>query len=296
MAMLSSDTVVRVLDVGQGQAILLEWPHGGRGLIDGGGFASPRFDTGRDVLSPVLTANNLPSLDFIALSHPDTDHLKGFHFIAANYRLNAAYASRRDDTGERVLEPLQSILALRGIPRHTLAAGDRIPLTDGLWLDVLAPLPGERASGNDGLVLRLVRHGRGLALFPGDAEAPRIRALLAGGADLSAEVLVLPHHGSAGSFSPGLYEAVSPRLVVCSAGAYNAYRLPSRRVCSELARRGLPLRVTGETGETVVRWSEPLPIQSGLFPILTGLFPGFGLALPGQHPFSKTVTMRPSCD
>lgn len=78
---------LRVLDVGQGQAILLEWPCGGRALVDGGGLFSDRFDVGRDIVSPVLTANNLPRLDFIAVTHPDRDHLKGLLFIADNYAI-----------------------------------------------------------------------------------------------------------------------------------------------------------------------------------------------------------------
>ena len=75
------------------------------------------------------------------------------------------------------------------------------------------------------------------------------------GADLSAEVLVLPHHGSAGSLLPELYDAVRPQIAIASAGAYNAYRLPSRRVREELARRNIPLRVTGEEGEIHIRWN-----------------------------------------
>ena len=84
---------LRVLDVGQGQAVLLEWPHGGRAMVDGGGLFSDRFDVGRNLVSLVLTANNLPRLDFIAVTHPDRDHLKGLLFIAANYAMKAAYTA-----------------------------------------------------------------------------------------------------------------------------------------------------------------------------------------------------------
>ncbi|MFR1533701.1 MAG: hypothetical protein ACLSTO_08790 [Bilophila wadsworthia] len=73
-----------------------------------------------------------------------------------------------------------------------LGRGKRAPLADGLALEVLAPAPGVTPSGNDGLVFRLVLNGYGLALLPGDAEAPYLRALLRSGADLSADVLVLP--------------------------------------------------------------------------------------------------------
>ena len=120
---------------------------------------------------------------------------------------------------------------------------------------MLSPPRGKAVSDNDGLVLRLVFQGRGLALLPGDAEKPALRELLRSGTDLSAEVLILPHHGSAGSLLPELYDAVRPSIAIASAGAYNAYRLPSRRIREELARRGIPLRVTGEEGEIRIRWN-----------------------------------------
>ena len=255
---------LRALDVGQGQALLLEWPHGGRALIDGGGLFSERFDVGRDIVSPLLTANALPRLDFIAVSHPDRDHIKGLLFIASRFSLKAAYTARiagldppspPGAAAPALAEAFASVLALRGIPRHTLEAGDRISLAEGLALEVLSPPRGKAVSGNDGLVLRLVFQGRGLALLPGDAEKPALRELLRSGTDLSAEVLILPHHGSAGSLLPELYDAVRPSIAIASAGAYNAYRLPSRRIREELARRGIPLRVTGEEGEIRIRWN-----------------------------------------
>lgn len=254
-------TLPLVLDVGQGQSVLLEWPHGGRALVDGGGLFSDRFDVGRDLVSPVLTSNNLPRLDFIAVTHPDRDHLKGLLFIADNYTVGAAYTAQPEpidtpqpESSRPLAEAFGAILASRGIPRHTLHAGNVLPLADGLTLEVLAPAPGVTPSGNDGLVFRLVLNGHGLALLPGDAEAPYLRALLRSGADLSADVLVLPHHGSSGSLVPALYDAVSPRLAIASAGAYNPYRLPSRKVRDALEQRAIPLRITGDEGEIAVHW------------------------------------------
>ena len=67
-------------------------------------------------------------------------------------------------------------------------------------------------------------------------------------------MLVLPHHGSSGSLVPALYDAVSPRLAIASAGAYNPYRLPSRKVRDALEQRAIPLRITGDEGEIAVHW------------------------------------------
>ena len=276
-------TTLRVLDVGQAQAILLEWPvQNGRkrALVDGGGFFSDRFDSGRDIIAPLLAHNHPMTLDFIALSHPDRDHLRGLLFIAAHFSPRAVYTAylpgidfpssqgpngqepvshsrhTEDEREKPLIRELLSILAQHDIPRHTPAAGTRIPLSENLWLETLAPPPGVVPAGNNGLVLRLVHKGRGLALLPGDAEAPYLRALLRSGVELSADVLVLPHHGSKGSLVPALLDAVSPRTALVSAGAFNAFRHPAPAVRKALEERGIPLHVTAEEGELVVRWDE----------------------------------------
>ena len=98
-------------------------------MVDGGGLFSDRFDVGRDLVSPVLTANNLPRLDFIAVTHPDRDHLKGLLFIADNYAIKKAYTAPlegidtpRQGSPRPLSEAFTAILASRGIPRHTLGA------------------------------------------------------------------------------------------------------------------------------------------------------------------------------
>ncbi len=259
---------LRVLDVGQSQAILLEWPaegRRGRALIDGGGFWSERFDSGRDIIAPLLTVNRETSLDFIALSHPDRDHLKGLLFFAAHFDVGIVYTTELPDTAQdgwpsALYRRFAETLALRGIPRRPLRAGERVALAPrrypGLVLEVLAPTATQTAHGNNGLVLRLAFRGKGLALFPGDSSVAYLSRMLRVTPDeqIRAEVLVLPHHGSAGSFMPALYDAVSPEIAVASAGLYNAYRQPAPKVCAELARRNLPLHVTGEHGEFTRHW------------------------------------------
>ena len=114
---------LRVLDVGQGQAVLVEWSHGGKALIDGGGLASRRFDTGRDILSPILTANSPPRLEALFLSHPDRDHLKGLLYIAQQYAVGKVYTAPLEGIdapsgpARPLAEAFTGILAERGIPR-----------------------------------------------------------------------------------------------------------------------------------------------------------------------------------
>ena len=279
------DTVLKVLDVGQAQAILLEWGKQkgrGRALVDGGGFLSDRFDSGRDIIAPLLSRNHPMTLDFIALTHPDRDHLRGLLFLAEHFAPKAVHTTSLEGidmpashkqpnrkrtkpssssyaptaTKDQLIQKLLSILARHGIPRHTPTAGTCIHLSESLWLETLAPLPGATPTGNNGLVFRLVHEGRGLVLLPGDAGAPYLRALLRQRVDLSADVLVLPHHGSKGSLVPAFLDAVSPRVALASSGAFNAFGHPAPAVRKALAERNIPLYVTAEDGALAVCWDQ----------------------------------------
>lgn len=261
---------LRVLDVGQGQALVLEWteegkilPRTGRALLDGGGFFSHRLDTGRDIVAPVLTNNRLPKLDWIAFSHPDQDHLRGLLFIASHFSVPLVWSPLLPGIDvpypiaplpTPLTEQFLAILNRRGIFRHPVEAGDSIPLTNGLKLEVLAPPKGQATFKNNGLILRLVNRDHGLALLPGDAEAPALRALLQTGSNLQADVLVLPHHGSASSLVPMLYHRVKPRFALASAGKNNTFSHPSPSVRAYLRQQGIPLYVTAEQGEILVSW------------------------------------------
>ena len=287
---------LRLLDVGQGQAALLEWP-GGRGLVDGGGLSSFRFDIGQQVLSPALARQAPLSLSFVALSHPDRDHMQGLHFITRYYAIGAAYSSRLPGLEDGYSAPIRlpeaavlsgtgplpsipgipedmirsalwrDMLLTAGIPRHTLCAGMEIPLEGpgripGLRLEVLGPPAGVSTHGNNGLVLRLVLHDRGLVLLPGDATASYLLGLHLAGKDLSADVLVLGHHGAASSLSETLLPYIRPRLALASAGQGNPYGHPSPSVVELLARYGIPLLNTADTGEIRLGWplgAEDLP-------------------------------------
>lgn len=147
---------------------------------------------------------------------------------------------------------------LRSIPHRALAAGDALPLSSGsgpeLRLEVLHPPPGT-VKGNDGsLTLRLVHGDHGLALLTGDLERDGLRALLASGQNLQADVLVAPHHGSGRSLLPEFYTAVAPRLMLVSCGAENRYGYPAKSLVQVLREKNIRLLSTAESGQIQVSW------------------------------------------
>lgn len=247
-----------MLDVGQGQALVVQTPSGGRVLVDGGGTMSENFDIGRSVVAPALTWKRPPVLDAVVLTHRNADHMRGLlyplaEFGCARFAHNGRWPEGKDgrDLG---------LAVKRGrVPVEVWSAGRVFDLGRGAALEVLHPGPGFASyeDNNYSLVLRLTWNGRGLALLTGDLESPGIRALLDSGRDLDANVLVVPHHGSKGSLYPELYDRVSPSLALVSAGYLNPWDFPRPEVVAELEKRGCPVLATCECGAVKVAWDGP---------------------------------------
>lgn len=261
-----------VFDVGQGLAVGLRLPDQIRLLLDGGGLSSPRFDIGKALLAPALADNEAPRLSAILNSHPDLDHVGGLPHLLRAFGVERLFHNGREAAGKR-REPWRE--ARRLVTDATLAAGDALILGDasGYRLEVLHPPriaedgpvkenggKAEWSGNNASLVMRLTRNGEGLALFPGDAEAPALRHLLETGAELSARVLIAPHHGSDRSFLPEFYAAVRPELVLAGCGFRNRWGYPGDRLQAWLAGRGIPFLETGSHG----RISVTLPAEGPL--------------------------------
>lgn len=251
----SSTIQLHAIDVGQGQSIVIDVPHGKRVLIDGGGFSSRTFDVGKAIVGPVLTYNNPPYLNAIINTHPDTDHIRGLFYPIAHFS-PTHYYTNGDTGGSWNEQQLRYALKQSGISAETLVAGDSIPLTKDTSLRVLHPPANTPFTdrNNAGLVLKLEKNGEGLALIMGDVEKEGIEMLLHSGADLHAEVLIVAHHGAASSLSPILYDRVHPKQAIACTGYLNRWHFPSPKVCNALRQRGIPLDTTAEQGHITIKW------------------------------------------
>ncbi len=246
---------VKTVDVGQGQAVLIEWGQGRRMLVDGGGSWNRDFDLGRFALAPALTWGRAPKVDFVVLSHSDFDHLRGLYFILEHFSVQTFMFNGRWPSGWDG-QRLTDALGRRGIPIQPLKSGDVLDLQPGLKLEVLHPaaLEAIKASNNRSLILRLVHQDRGLALLPGDAENEALERLLKDRARLQSDLLLVPHHGSASSLLPPFYRQVDPRLAVVSCGFLNIFNFPHPRVAAALENLGVELMSTADQGMIEVDW------------------------------------------
>jgi competence protein ComEC len=259
---LSRDRVrLTMLDVGQGQSLLVEAPGGRRYLVDGGGTLSGTFDLGRAVLAPVLTWGRPAAVDGLVMSHPDRDHTGGMVYLLNSFRVGFLAGNGEiptpDDFGKA--------LSASGLKPLTWRAGDKIALQEDLILEVLHPPEGFARRGNAAsLVLRLVWRGRGLAILPGDAGSDVLEGLADSGVDLSADVLAVAHHGSRTALAPSLYERVNAKWAVISCGRGNSFGFPSPEVSHSLENSGVEVLTTANRGAITATWEAP-----GAPPVIT---------------------------
>jgi len=250
----SPDLRVTLIDVGQGESILVELPGRRVLLVDGGGLAGSPFDVGERVVSPFLWRKGIRAVDRMVLTHPHPDHLAGLLAVAGNFRVGELWEGR-PAPGDPLYEELGRRLPRKMI-RRRLAAGDCIAM-DGVTIDVLHPPPAGKPlpapPGNeDSLVLRLT-YGRVSILLAGDSGAATERLIAGQDVPLRCEVLKAGHHGSAGSTGPPFLEAVRPRFVLVSVGDGNSYGFPSPEVLARCRKAGAGVLRTDLDGAVEVR-------------------------------------------
>ena len=205
---------IDMLDVGQGDAILLTTPRGTQILVDTGpsglrlarqlGAVMPHWDR---------------TIELVLLSHPQEDHIGGLPALTSRYRVRTVVTTGdRNDTRTAAL----AAAAVEG--RESVArAGDHFTV-DGVHFTVLWPKEGTGGSLNDRSLIVLVEYDGVRLLLTGDSERSAHRELLASGL-AGVEILKVPHHGSRTS-DPNFLALANGGLALISVGAGNPFGHP----------------------------------------------------------------------
>lgn len=244
------------LDVGQGDAALLDLPDGSLVVVDAGGAFGASADPGARVLVPLLRARRRARIERLVVTHPHPDHYGGVAALAAAFPIGDVW-----DDGQATFEDPEGAWA-----RRLRALGQRATLHDpadlcgrprehaGARIEVLWPCPAFDAgwdANDNSLVLRVTFGGRTLLLL-GDAEAHAESALLARGLRGPVDVMKVGHHGSRTSSTDAFVAALAPRLAIVSAGVGNRFGHPHDEVVARLGAHGATVLRTDDDGGIVV--------------------------------------------
>lgn len=236
------------LNVGNGDAALVELPGSKVLLIDAGGRAIGDFDTGEGIVAPFLRTRKILGIDYLFVSHPRIDHYGGMRSILNEFAAKEFWSGTARGRTER-FNDLEETLEKTKIKRVKLSSADPCRFIDAVKFCVLfAPHNGAEDTS---VVLRL-EFGNVAFLFAGDIDKRDERFLRARGEELRSTVLKVPRHGSTSANSPDFIAMVHPRVAVFSMAAPGARGRGTDEVAAGYRHVGAEILRTYEDGAIIL--------------------------------------------
>ena len=239
--------VVNVIDIGQGDAILIRTPTDVT-LIDSGDTPT------KDKLVAYIKKQGVTTIDNFIVTHPHANHHGGATAILENFAVKRIYDSGQTTTSALYRQYLTAV-GKKNIPFALLAAGQEIAIGGGKLAVLSPPSPpftAEAGLNNNSIVVRL-SYGSFAMLLAGDAEQEAEAAMVEKfGAAMRSQVLKSGHHGSRTSSSPAFLKAVNPETAVISVGASNEYHHPHPSLLKRYGDKKIKVYRTDTDGTVTV--------------------------------------------
>jgi competence protein ComEC len=226
---------VTLLDVGQGLAVVVQTASHTL-VYDTGARLSARFDAGRAVVVPYLRHAGVSRVDTLIISHGDNDHIGGSASLLAAMPVTQVLSS----VPER-------------LPNAESCHNGQSWEWDGVRFVILHPELDSRFVGNNRCCVLRVESRFGSALLPGDIAAKAERdLLLRAEAQLHADILVVPHHGSKTSSTENFLDSVHPHVALLPVGYRNRYHHPHPLVAARYRERNITVEDSATSGAITV--------------------------------------------
>ncbi|MCX5751156.1 MAG: DNA internalization-related competence protein ComEC/Rec2 [Candidatus Saganbacteria bacterium] len=239
---------ITVLDVGQGDSILVEAPTGEKMLVDGGDVGK-----GEKIIIPYLKKKGITSLDVVVLTHPHADHLLGLLEVMQKVKVEEVFDSGQscDFSAYRIF---LALVAKNKIKYRVVEGGQIYTLANGVKMRFLNPskpyLSGTNSDTNSNSIAFQLLYKNFSMLFTGDMEIEGEERVLSRFSQemIGSQALKVGHHGSRTATSPPFLEAVSPHYAIISCGRHNKFRHPHRSTLQKLKEKGIKLYRTDVDG------------------------------------------------
>ena len=252
---------ITLLDVGQGDAILLE--DGQRKvMVDVGDNKKDKLGYGGSVALKMALAKagvqeGVDKINTVIISHHHGDHLGNIKWLAGKYKVSNIYDNAMPNPSNAVSQWLNTELRAGHYHNRVLKAGDKVDLGKGYYFEVLAPgdflIKQDKARFNNTSIVMKLHYGQFTMLFTGDAEAPVEDYLQQKyGSALKADVLKVGHHGSKTSSIYKFISKVQPQYALISCGNREIYNHPNKNVVGSLQHLGAKVLTTFEHGNITI--------------------------------------------
>ena len=234
---------VTFVNVGQGDAVFIEFPNGRTALIDGGPSGT--------LIDAFLKSKGVSKIDYVALTHPHSDHYRGLKKVFTNYQVDHYYDTKAENVDAAGDNNLRELAAVEpGCATHYPKPGDvlnwdpkvTVKVFNACWEPVQMHENDE--TNNCSLVIRLYYNGNGI-LLTGDANSEIEQELMTHfKSGLQSNILKVGHHGSRTSTGADFLSRVRPRYSFISVGRNNKYGHPHNETLDRLSASGSEIYTT----------------------------------------------------
>ena len=270
---------VHFIDVGQGDATLIQSPDGANILIDAGTKSA-----GQKVVS-FLKSKDVGKLDLVIATHPHEDHIGGMATVLNSFKVDRFVDSGRAHTTQTYYNMLQ-IIDNKNIPFELAAVNKAFYFDNGLKIRVV-DVDKNAKNINDASVSVKAIFKNHSALLTGDAEAAAESRMTARGG-LKSTVFKAGHHGSNTSNGVSFLNQVKPQHTVLSYGANNSYKHPHSQVVTRLKNVGSKVYSTAQSGDITFR------LDGNIVLVSATPFTGSGHAVAEPKPTPKPQPSKPA--
>ncbi len=241
------------IDVGQGDSTLIITPDIKTVLVDGGG--SDSFDVGEKVLLPYLLDRRILKVDYVLISHFDTDHCGGILTIMEKVKVKNIIISEQAEHSENY-ERFKKLMIHKKIRLIEVKKGDKIKIGRYSEFKILFPtsrLLSENPLNNNSIVAQF-NYNNFKMLFTGDIEKLAEQQILkTEKAEIRADILKVAHHGSKTSSIPEFIKAVRPKIALIGVGKNNTFGHPNQQTIKNLENIKCRIYRTDLQGEIIIK-------------------------------------------